>query len=218
MFKFVAILMFMSSVCFANGNDDIRCYQAQAAAISASMHKSTIDTLRTNAQQNKSEHHAIIDDFLRQAKLTTPVKQQPKSLSGAVLFVSFSMPESLLFALADEAAAFDIPLVINGLVDGDFKKTIDTFSRLHRKAEEKHLNYKGLSIDPIWFEHFQIKSVPALVVSARPSQCEPQTICAAQTFDVVYGNPHVKKALELIASKGESASKLAQEILGPSHV
>jgi len=152
------------------------------------------------------------------AEFSQPFKGPMQSASGVILFISFSMPESLLFALSDEASELHIPVVINGLVDGDFKKTIETFERLNRHAKKANLHFEGLSIDPIWFQQFQIKSVPALVVTERPLDCKPQTICANQAFDVVYGNASLKKALTLIAEKGDVGSRIAQKILEDRHV
>ena len=98
----------------------------------------------------------------------------------------------------------------------NYNKTIvDIFYEL---AKKNHLNFKGVSIDPLWFEQFNISAVPALVVSARPANCEPQSLCANQAFDVVYGNASLKNSLELVAEKGETASLLAKSILENGHV
>ena len=127
------------------------------------------------------------------------------------------MPESLLFALCDEAAVFDIPVVVNGLVDNDFRKTIETFVRLHHDAQTQHRRFKGISIDPLWFEQFHITQVPALVLSDT-HVCAPQTLCANQPFDVVYGNASIKRSLSLIRDKGDAAPKLAHAMLENGHV
>lgn len=159
-----------------------------------------------------------IADVLKSAKASNPLRGPVQSASGAILFVSFSMPESLLFALSDEAAQLHIPVVVNGLVESDFKKTIVTFERLHRHAKKAHLHFEGISIDPVWFQQFQVSSVPALVVTERPTNCQPQTLCENQPFDVVYGNANLKKALALIAEKGDAAPQIAQKILEDGHV
>ena len=107
---------------------------------------------------------------------------------------------------------------MNGLKDNDFKKTIETFASLHQKAEKQHLNFQGISIDPVWFQQFSISKVPALVVTERPAHCEAQTVCINQPFDVVYGNASIKKSLALIAEKGTAGSAIAKKILGDGHV
>ena len=214
----VLALMASTAVCFANTNDDIAAMQNTGRAQAASVSHDRIDTLKVLSEQNQSEHKTLIDTLMAEAKSGLPDKQRAQAATGAMLFVSFSMPEPLLFSLADEAATYNIPLVVNGLVDGDFKKTIDTFARLSANAKKQSLTFQGISIDPVWFQQFHIQSVPALVVTTRPVTCDAQTVCINQSFDVVYGNAHVKKGLELIAARGDAAPKLAQTILEQGHV
>lgn len=202
----------------ANTNDTLNNLGEEAVLQKALVSSQTVNGLQADSSQVQARYQTVIDGILKDARGGVVNKNQGQSVNGAVLFVSFSMPEPLLFALADQAASFEIPVVLNGLVDGDFKKTIETFKRLHKKAKKDHLNFKGVSIDPLWFEQFNISSVPALVVSARPANCEPQSLCVNQAFDVVYGNASLKNSLELIAEKGEAASLLAKAILENGHV
>lgn len=208
--KFIMLLLFWAGLSFANTNDEIKHYQADGARLASGISKESIETFKTQSLQAQYAHKTLIDTFLQGATNGLPSKQKPQGAIGAILFVSFSMPDSLLFGLSDEAAKFHIPVVINGLVDGDFKKTIETFKRLQSEAEKQHLHFNGVSIDPVWFSQFHIKSVPALVV-AEPSKFN-------QPFDVVYGNASIKKGLELIARKGDAASKLAGSILENGNV
>ena len=214
----VLALMASTAVCFANMNDDIAAMQNTGRAQAATVFHDRMDTLKVLSEQNQSEHKTLIDTLMAEAKSGLPDKQRAQAATGAMLFVSFSMPEPLLFSLADEAATYNIPLVVNGLVDGDFKKTIDTFARLTANAKKQSLTFQGISIDPVWFQQFHIESVPALVVTTRPETCDAQTVCINQSFDVVYGNAHIKKGLELIAERGDAAPKLAQKILEKGHV
>lgn len=164
------------------------------------------------------DNQALIDAFIKETKLGLHHKQGLQAAPDAILLVSFSMPDSLLLGLANEAAQFNIPMVINGLVNNDFKQTVARFSCLSHEAEKQHLNFKGISIDPVWFSQFNIRAVPALVVSYRPASCQAASVCANQPFDVVYGNTPLKKCLELIAERGENASLVAKNILEQGHV
>ena len=213
------VLVSMSCVsgCFANTNDDIALMQMDARAQAALVSHDNIATLKVLSEQNQTEHKSLIDTLMTQAKSGLPQEKRAQVADGAMVFVSFSMPEPLLFALADEAATYHIPLVMRGLVDGDFKKTVNTFARLNTHAKKQALTFQGISIDPVWFEQFHIESVPALVVTRRPEACESQKVCANQTFDVVYGNAHVKKGLELIVARGDAAPELAKSILEDGH-
>ena len=216
-------IVFVSLMCWstfgcANINDALRTYQALGQDQAGHTTTQHIQTLSATSIQNQSEHKSLIDTLMHSAASGLQSSQKPQGADGAVLFVSFSMPDSLLFALADEAALFNIPVVINGLVEGDFKKTIDTFKRLNLEAKKQGLNFQGVSIDPVWFSQFQIASVPALVVTDSPKSCEPKSACEKQPFDVVYGNLGLKKGLELIAKKGDAARTRAQMILESGHV
>ena len=205
-------------VCMANTNDDINAYRAQGVAQARIVPHATLDALQSQSLQTQSENKTLIDTLMAQVTRGLPENKRPQAAEGAMLFVSFSMPEPLLFALADEAAAFNIPLVLNGLVEGDFKKTVNTFARLTKEAKKSHLNFQGLSIDPVWFQQFQIQSVPALVVTTRPGECAAQKVCSQQSFDVVYGNASIKKGLQWIAERGVAAPLMAKKILEQGHV
>ncbi|MBA2650227.1 MAG: type-F conjugative transfer system pilin assembly protein TrbC [Legionella sp.] len=211
-------MIFWSAIGWANTNDDIGRYRSQAKDQSSSISSTKIDGLKINSSQAQLAHKTLIDSIMHLAAKGLQSNQKPQEAPSAMLFVSFSMPDSLLLTLADEAALFDIPVVINGLVDGDFKKTIEAFKRLHLMANKQHLNFKGVFIDPLWFTQFQIKSVPALVVTEPLKNCASSHDCETPPFDVVYGNARLKKALELIASKGDAAPHRAQAILESKHV
>ena len=214
----IGALMLCTFSCCANTNDDINGYQAEGLQQAATVPSATIEHLKASSDYAGAQNKTLIDSFLKYAHGTLPSGQKVQAAPNAILFVSFSMPESLLFALCDEAAAFNIPVVVNGLVDKDFKKTIETFARLNREAQKQHFSFQGISIDPLWFQQFQITSVPALVLSERSGVCEAQTICPNQTFDVVYGNASLKKSLELIRDKGDAAPHIAKTILEQGHV
>lgn len=203
---------------WANTNDDLRTYQRQGERQKTNVSALKLNQLKAESEQTMLKNMASLQSILHQAKENGPKPvQSPKGLDGAALFVSFSMPEALLFSLADEASRYRIPLVIKGLVDGDFKKTISTFARLQEKAKKQQLTLSGVSIDPIWFEQFDIQAVPALLVTSRSDDCKPQLRCSKQVFDVVYGNARIQKGLTLIAEKGE-LSLLAKSILEQRHV
>jgi conjugal transfer pilus assembly protein TrbC len=214
----VVMLMFCMPASHANTNDVIHALQASSALELSGVSGDEIAALKTSSAKNQADYKPLIDKLMQQATSNVPQKQHLQPVPNAILFVSFSMPKSLLFALADEAADFNMPVVIRGLVQNDFKKTIATFERLHREAKKQHLKFNGVSIDPVWFQQFNITSVPALVVSLRPETCETATVCPNLPFDVVYGNAHLKKGLELIVARGDAAPMTAKHILEQGHV
>ncbi|KTD66207.1 putative conjugative transfer protein TrbC [Legionella santicrucis] len=210
--------IFWSVSACANINDELSSYHEQAIQQKSAIPSSTLKSLSKNSSQDQLKYKDFTDAIISHEGNRISDKQKPKNVDGAVLFVSFSMPKALLFALGDEAARFNIPLVINGLVEGDFKKTIQTFKRLNQEASIRHLNFQGVSIDPVWFTQYRISSVPALVVTQGSSSCQTQTACPDSLFDVVYGNASIKKSLELIGTKGLAAPDVAKKILERGHV
>lgn len=159
-------IMFVSLVCWAvtslaNTNDTIKTYETEGLDALALTSTTQIETLKATSIRTQSEHKSLIDNLMQNAKSGLQGTQKPQAADGAVLFVSFSMPDSLLFALADEAALFNIPVVINGLVEGDFKKTIETFKRLHTEAKNNSLILKGCRL------------IPSGLLSFKLNQCQP---------------------------------------------
>ena len=103
------------------------------------------------------------------------------------VFVSFSMPETLLKETLAESARFKIPANLNGLYENSFPATVKKIMGLSKEIPELNLQ-----IDPTAFERFGITHVPAFVVEKE------------NTFDVIYGNLTLKEALTRIKNSGET--------------
>lgn len=110
-------------------------------------------------------------------------------------FLSFSIPEEGLKLMVPEARALNIPALVNGLVDNDFRKTVQAVFRLTQET-----NSGGVQIDPTQFTRYGITAVPALVVS-----CDDR-------HDVVYGNIRIKEALKRIAEHGDCSQVARQKL------
>lgn len=95
-----------------------------------------------------------------------------------MVFVSFSMPEVLLKQTLQEAASYQIPVLLNGLIDNSMAKTAEKLMVLSEVIPNL-----TLEIDPTAFERFGIHQVPALVVAE------------GRRFDVLYGNLPIKEGL-----------------------
>lgn len=108
------------------------------------------------------------------------------STANTTVFVSFSMPETLMIETLQECERLHIPAVLNGLYQnsmGDTAKKIMVLS--------KSIPNLSLQIDPTAFERFNIHQVPALVVE--------QGNC----FDVIYGTLPLVEGLDRISRRGE---------------
>ncbi|HBD7476124.1 TPA: type-F conjugative transfer system pilin assembly protein TrbC [Legionella pneumophila] len=97
--------------------------------------------------------------------------QQALSAEQASVFVSFSMPETLLEETLKESSRMQIPAYLNGLYHDSMQETALKMMALSEKIPNLNLN-----IDPTLFERFGIRQVPALVVEKE------------KDFDVIYGH------------------------------
>jgi conjugal transfer pilus assembly protein TrbC len=107
-----------------------------------------------------------------------------KVLAQSYVFVSFSMPDSLLRATFNEAYKLNIPVIFKGLYHNDLRET------MHKIYEVLEQDTEVL-IDPRLFSQYGIKVAPALVNS--------QGSC----FDVIYGNLKLESGLKILKTQGE---------------
>ena len=105
----------------------------------------------------------------------------------AYVFVSFSMPKTLLEDVLSDASRQHTPAVINGLVHNSMKETAEKIYTLSQVIPNLELQ-----IDPTLFERFNIHQVPALVVAR------------GTLFDVIYGNLTILEDLSRIGRTGDT--------------
>jgi conjugal transfer pilus assembly protein TrbC len=112
---------------------------------------------------------------------------QATAMPNVQVFVSFSMPDTLLIETLKDSARLNIPAYLNGLHHNSMQETAAKIMKLSQEV-------KGLSlqIDPTAFERFGITQVPALVVAN------------SQNFDVIYGHLPLQEGLMRIAGSGQS--------------
>lgn len=125
--------------------------------------------------------------------------------SNVLIFVSFSMPDASIKVLMQEAKTIHAPLVIRGLVNNSFKETLARFNNLAKD------NRGGIQLDPTLFQRYQVKQVPAFVV-LKPNQCLPTQTCR-EDFNIIYGNVHLKFALEQMAVRNDEIAPIAKALL-----
>jgi conjugal transfer pilus assembly protein TrbC len=102
------------------------------------------------------------------------------------VFVSFSMPETLLQETLKESTQLNIPAYLNGLYRDSMSETA-----LKVMALSKRIPNLNLNIDPTKFERFGIHQVPALVVDDGTA------------FDVIYGHLTIQEGFARMAGRGE---------------
>lgn len=120
---------------------------------------------------------------------------QNKPDTGAIYFVSFSIPEAGLQRMLAETRRYGIPATLRGLINNDMKQTVDAVSQLVQNGATE-----GVQIDPTLYSQHGITSVPALVV-----RCD-------KGFDVIRGNLKLEQALQKMVSDGDCGD-VAQQLL-----
>ncbi|MCX7118723.1 MAG: type-F conjugative transfer system pilin assembly protein TrbC [Legionellales bacterium] len=108
------------------------------------------------------------------------------SMANTYVFVSFSMPETLMIETLQECERLHIPAILNGLYQNSMPETAKQILALSNQIPNL-----SLQIDPTAFERFNIHQVPALVVAR------------GNCFDVIYGTLPLAEGLDRIKRKGE---------------
>ncbi len=147
---------------------------------------------KISAKKTTGYQIAIEDIKKNKLKIWRKIKKTEK----AIVFVSFSMPELSLKQIIHDAARYQVPVVIRGLYQNSFRKTVEKMFEFVKENKKG-----GIAINPRWFKEYEIKAVPAVVVTREHGPT-----------DVVYGNIPLKKALLLVADRGK-LSNVAQSIL-----
>ena len=150
------------------------------------------DFLKQNPPKALSQGNQSFIDGLVQKQQQD---MQAKPVEGALYFVSFSIPEEGLKRMLHESKRFAIPATLRGMVNNDMRETVN---RIHALVQDGQTD--GVQIDPVPFQEFGIRAVPALVV-----RCEAGR-------DIVRGNLRIESALRKIAQSGDCAA-LAKKIL-----
>ena len=204
----VAQGLFFGCGAHANTNTIIQKQIARAHRIEKTQ-SNNVDALRLKSRRQVARYSS----WVKNNAITQPSvwHQAHKPIPQALVFVSLGMPKQLLRRTLMQAHVFHLPVVIRGLKDHSFRKTIAVIFNLNKNAG--HQKIGGVLIDPVWFRQFHIHTVPAVVVSHRGGTCDLQRTCSAQSFDVVRGNIPVQRALEIIAKQGQAAPDVAKDLL-----
>ncbi len=119
-----------------------------------------------------------------------------RSNSGVMVFVSSSMPVSLLRQYAREAEKFGAALIFKGLPSGSFKELAKLVMAVQEERSEC-----PMQIDDEAFARYGVTRVPA-IVRVREQYCELGQSCAA-VFDKVVGSISIKAALAIMSQDSD---------------
>ncbi|EHB3563946.1 type-F conjugative transfer system pilin assembly protein TrbC [Salmonella enterica subsp. enterica serovar Oranienburg] len=187
----VALIMTLSGSVWASdavNTAENRQFLKQQETLSQQLRDRPDTQLKTWAEQQvqgnplqQSDRH-YLDDLVRKQQSS----QTEKPASGAVYFVSFSIPEEGLKRMLGETRRYGIPATLRGMLNNDLKATADAVLSLVKDGATD-----GVQIDPTLFSEYHVRSVPALVVF-----CD-------RGYDIIRGNLRVKQALEKVATAGD---------------
>ena len=146
-------------------------------------------------QMNNNPINSQNRSFINKLAQQQQQAQQDKPTTGAIYFVSFSIPEEGLKRMLHESQRYGIPATLRGLVNNNMKQTVNAVSQLVQGGVTE-----GVQIDPTLYSQYGITSVPALVL-----RCD-------NGFDVIRGNLKIEQALQKMAQQGDCANE-AQQLL-----
>ncbi|CAL7962392.1 conjugal transfer pilus assembly protein TrbC [Gammaproteobacteria bacterium] len=155
-------------------------------------------SIKKISMQKNSDYQQIIEAIKNKHQRQLKINEKLNTTEQAIVFVSFSMPDLSLKQIINDASRYKIPVVIRGLYKNSFRETVNKIFEL-----VKENNKGGIAINPRWFRDYEIKAVPAVVISSGAKS------------DVVYGNILIKRSLSIIAERGET-SAIARDILNRS--
>lgn len=130
------------------------------------------------------------------------------------IFISLSLHKQTLRALLREAKRVGGVLVLRGLKENSWQKTIELMLPILEESQN------GIILDPTLFKRFKIDRVPTIVLTNDDStngesssiESSDMTDQSAATFDKIAGNITIHHALRLFRDKGD-LSAAADKIL-----
>lgn len=163
------------------------------------------------AQETAKDNQRIFMDNLKEMMEMPGFDQDLKAevlkpRPSLQIFVSHSMPISLLKSYAKEATKYNGVLVFRGLPAGSFHRLAKLVSDISGDNAEGI----AMQIDDEAFKAFNIKIVPTIVLSKEASIFSEQVKGGA--FDFVGGNVTIRYALEVFAKEGDLKEN-ARELL-----
>ncbi len=133
----------------------------------------------------------------------------PKSGSDLMVFVSLSMPEHVLKALARQAKDAGAVMVLRGLKGGSWQVTWKTLAALNQGIGAEWI------IHPEGFKQFKVAKVPTIVLADGRTASVMEDGCAeAGSYAALAGDVSIEQALGIMKIRGEPViSQLAVDRL-----
>jgi type-F conjugative transfer system pilin assembly protein TrbC len=132
--------------------------------------KQAEQAFKDHANNIEAEKGSILDEVINNIRNLDLEEKRTKN-KGILIFVSFSMPKSLLWSYQEQARLYGARIVIRGLVDNDFKKTVQAMDLGDGKI-------MTLDVNPMLFKDYDITKVPSIIIAGveESSQAEDKFI------------------------------------------
>lgn len=189
-----------------NTQKDIYAF-ANHTAQRATSYEQQAQSLSNFSEANMNQYK---DYALKMGQRSQAVAPKTQTEPGMMVFVSLGMPTVALRQIAEQAHHYGIPVMIQGFLQNDLRKTQQRILEILYPKNQKPI-IGGYVIDPNWFKRYRITQVPAFVVTNQTAPCQDQ-YCPQAHYDVLHGNISVMHALEIINNKG-TLSAIAKSIL-----
>ena len=169
-----------------------------------------------NGQENKlislEDQQCIKEAALNQQQISLHALNKASKKSNVIkeqhnlfVFVSFSMPDISLKQWLNQASKLQARVILRGFKDNSLKESIKKITSI-----TKNSNTRGFEINPDLFKVFNIKRVPAVVLTEK---CYARDVFSRKIeYDIVRGNVGLYKSLQHIQGSGERTT-FAKKIL-----
>lgn len=124
---------------------------------------------------------------------------QDEENSRLYLFISSSMPRSLLRNYYNEASNYNATLVLNGLPKSSFRELAELVREISNSSQNV-----PIIIDDEAYKRFNVTSVPSFVLF-KNEICLGDEICDVK-YDKISGNIGIKAALRTFSESGDLAN------------
>lgn len=194
-----------------DAQDALRDWAARASQISdAHTEEATALAAMNEAKVAEGMQIIALDDtsFGDAARLIG----EPDEDGGALyVAVSLTMPGEALRQLSVDAEKAGARLVIRGLVDGSFERTVVVAKEVFGQDA-----LSGLAIEPQVFRAYGVDRVPTFIAAQAPVQpCQDGVDCvsAVTPHDRIAGNISLAEALRQLSQRGDAAPGVARAAL-----
>lgn len=164
----------------------------------ADLTNSSIDTVWQNLKEKFKEQEQL---EIKTSFNPNSDNGLPRQFAGLYIFVSTSMPKSLLKAYLREANKYGGVLVFKGLPQGSFKELTKLVIDLTGSKGDLQDIAANIQIDDEAYERFGVVSVPTIVLVKEDDYHPNQRYILK--FDKMVGNVGIKYSLKEFSKSGE---------------